>query len=103
MRTFLLLSISLLTLGLSACSSGAQDAQPSPIEPAAQEEQQVIPVADSISSTASSDDHHAGETNVAPHDDSASSINHHEGEANIVPHDDSASSHDDSNRPPHRD
>lgn len=50
---------------------------------------------------ASSVDHHEGETNVMPHDDSQTGSDHHEGETDVVPHGHS-SSHDDSNEPPHR-
>ncbi len=48
------------------------------------------------------DDHHEGETNVMPHDDSQTGIDHHEGEMDVAPHGHSVSSHDDSNQPPHR-
>lgn len=52
---------------------------------------------------ASSVDHHEGETNVMPHDDSQqTSSDHHEGETDVAPHGHSVSSHDDSNQPPHR-
>ncbi len=51
---------------------------------------------------ASSDDHHKGETNVQPHDDSAAVPADHIDDPNEPPHGHS-SSHDDSNRPPHRD
>ena len=81
MRTFSLLSIPLLTLGLAACSGGAQNAQPTPTEPAAQQEQQAVPVVDSTSSAASAD--HIDDPNEPAHGHS--------------------SSHDDSNLPPHRD
>jgi len=51
------------------------------------------------------DDHHAGEENVMPNDDSASEDDHHAGEENVMPHDDSTASgdHDDTGLPPHRD
>ena len=55
-----------------------------------------------VPSVASSVDHHEGETNVMPHDDSQTGIDHHEGETDVVPHGHSVSSHDDSNEPPHR-
>lgn len=101
MRSFFLLSISLLTLGLAACSGGAKDAEPAAKKPATKQEVQA-PVADSAASSASSDDHHAGETNVQPHDDSLSPSADHIDDPNEPAHGHS-SSHDDSNEPPHRD
>lgn len=78
-----------------------------------QEKDNTEPAAAAVSSQAtdnsfSSNDHHAGETNVAPHghdEDSALQKmmdDHHPGETNVPPHGHSVSSHDDSNEPPHR-
>ena len=52
------------------------------------------------SAEASPDDHHAGETNVAPHDDSQTD-DHHQGDENIEDHAHDGD-HDDSGQPPHR-
>ena len=65
------------------------------------------PTAAAVSSTstgdaASSDDHHAGETDVQPHDDTPASSAAHIDDPNEPAHGHS-SSHDDSNEPPHRD
>jgi len=75
--------------------------------PTTQETDDTEPTAAAVSSastgdTASSDDHHAGETDVQPHDDTAAAPTDHVDDPNEPAHGHS-SSHDDSNRPPHRD
>ncbi len=87
--TPLLLTVALVgCAGTSATTQKADDTEP----------------ATAVSSTgaASSDDHHEGETNVQPHDDSAAEPADHVDDPNEPAHGHS-SSHDDTNRPPHRD
>ena len=93
-------SLSLFVVALLAGCSGAQTSTGNTDGNSAQ----VPSVASSkaAEATASSVDHHEGETNVMPHDDSQMGIDHHEGEMDVVPHGHSVSSHDDSNQPPHR-
>ncbi len=78
--------------GTSATTQGTGDTEPTAAAVSSKR-------ADSATSP---DDHHAGETNVAPHDDSVASASaDHVDDPNEPAHGHS-SSHDDSNEPPHR-
>ncbi len=88
----------LLTIALVGCAGTSATSQ---------ETDDTEPTAAAVSperadGAASSDDHHAGETNVQPHDDSAAAPADHVDDPNEPAHGHS-SSHDDSNQPPHRD
>ena len=87
----------LLVVALAGCGSNTTTQPKADTEPTATTVSSV-----STGSNASSDDHHKGETNVQPHDDSAASVPaYHVDDPNEPAHGHS-SSHDDSNEPPHR-
>ena len=77
--------------GTSATTQKADDAEPTA----------AATSSTNAGATASSEDHHEGETDVQPHDDSAVANADHVDNANEPAHD-HTSSHDDSNEPPHR-
>ncbi len=88
----------LVTVALVGCAGASAPTQ---------ETNDTEPAAAAVSSvntgTATSpDDHHEGETNVQPHDDSVAAPADHVDDPNEPAHGHS-SSHDDSNEPPHRD
>ena len=65
----------LIVVAMVAAACGAETAdQPTATSPA----------------TEVADDHHAGDTDVAPHDDTAATDDHHAGDTDVAPHDDTA-------------
>ncbi len=93
-------SLSLIAVALLAGCAGAQTSTGNTDGDAAKEPS-AAPLK-AAEATTSSADHHEGEANVLPHDDSQTGIDHHVGEMDVAPHGHSVSSHDDSNQPPHR-
>lgn len=90
MKIFFQIISVLFVVFLTACSSAANtNSAPTNKEP----------VQKSVSSAAAVNDHHDGEVNVAPHDDSqgGANDNHHEGEGNVEDHE-----HDAVKLPPSR-
>ncbi len=94
-------SLSLIAVALLAGCTGAQTSTGNTNGDSAQMPSAASSKATEAAAT-SSVDHHEGEANVMPHDESQTGIDHHEGEMDVAPHGHSVSSHDDSNQPPHR-
>lgn len=111
-KLFLLFALTFSTVLISACSSSVTPAAPileeGKIDKTVQKE-----------TVQKEEDHHEGETNVAPHNDNPVATEEHNDEG-TAPHDDNATSethddegtaphghdpveaHDDSDQPPHR-
>ncbi|MSR67825.1 hypothetical protein EXS65_03320 [Candidatus Peribacteria bacterium] len=91
--TPLLLAVALVgCAGTSATTQETDDTEPTA----------ATTSSENTGTAAASDDHHEGEIDVQPHDDSAAAPADHVDDPKEPAHGHS-SSHDDSNKPPHRD